>query len=80
MFAYIPYITFALHLCEIYMCNAALIAALILNIYFLLTSQLRVLNLILINLILSWLMGAAILKLPNSKYTQNVAFYTAIIN
>ena len=39
------------------------------------TSQPSVLNLILINLILSWLMGAAIIGPPNTKYTQSIEAY-----
>ena len=38
-------------------------------------SQPSVLNLILINLILSWLMGAAIIGPPNTKYTQSIEAY-----
>ena len=47
------------------------------NNQLILISLLTVLNLILINFILSWLMGTAI-RPPNSKYTQNVGYYTAI--
>ena len=39
------------------------------------SSQPSVLNLILINLILSWLMGAAIIGPPNTKYTQSIEAY-----
>ena len=38
-------------------------------------SQPSVLNLILINLMLSWLMDAAIIEPPNTKYTQSIEPY-----
>ena len=38
-------------------------------------SQPRVLNLILINLIQVWLMGAAIIRPPDTKYTQSRGAY-----